>query len=61
MEIKINNITHSTIIYVETNESDCPNYIRYGKDCWIQRMGESDEPLYDCEWIEELFQEEICK
>lgn len=61
MEIKITNIAQSTIYLVETDESEYPNYIRYGTNSWMQSIGESDEPIYDCAWIEQLFQDMISK
>lgn len=42
--------------HVETDETDYNQYTRYGPDCWFVTMGESDEPVYDCEEIEALFQ-----
>jgi ribosomal protein L37AE/L43A len=41
---------------VETNEDKYYEYTRYSKDCWFVRIGESLEPLYDCEEIEKEFQ-----
>lgn len=38
-------------------ETEGHDYIRYGPDCWYERMGESDEPVYNCEKIEALYQE----
>lgn len=37
-----------------TDNNDYYTYTRYGADNWSIRMGESDEPLYDTETIEEL-------
>lgn len=41
--------------YIETDESEFFNYVRYSPDCWMVRMGESDEPMYDCEGLEAAF------
>ena len=54
--MKITDIFERTIFIVETDEDDYSSYTRYSKDCWFVRMGESDEPLYDCEEIEKEFQ-----
>ena len=61
IKVNITNIVQSTIHLVKTDESECANYIRYSADCWMQSMGESDEPIYDCAWIEQLFQDMISK
>jgi hypothetical protein len=43
-------------------KGDDSQYTRYGPDCWYIRMGESDEPVYDCEEHEKAFQEAfLCK
>ena len=44
------------VIRVETDESEYSNYTRYSSDCWYVQMGESDEPVYDCEELENLYQ-----
>ena len=46
-------------ITVETDEDKYKNYIRYGADCWFVSMGESSEPVYDCEELELAYQQHI--
>lgn len=46
---------------VETNENPWNQYTRYGHDAWFVSMGESQEPVYDCEEIERAYQEYIKK
>ena len=57
--MKILNATAINGFIVETDEDELFNYIRYGADCWYVKMGESDEPVYDCKEIEARFQEYI--
>lgn len=45
----------SMVYFVKTTELECNYYTRYSKDCWFVRMGESDEPVYDCAEIEAKF------
>ena len=59
--MKILEVKEVTSFYVETDEDEYSQYIRYGHDCWMVRMGESDEPIYMCEEIEALYQEYINK
>jgi len=37
--------------------TDEGTYYRYGADSWYFSIGESDEPVYDCEHLEAAFQE----
>ena len=57
--MKILDVRESKSYNVETDEPELYLYTRYGSDNWYVRMGESDEPVYDCEEIEALFQEYI--
>ncbi len=59
--MKVKSISSKLVHFMETDEDEYFNYIRYGKDAWFNTMGESDEPVYDCEWLEELFQENRSK
>lgn len=59
--MKIKNITKATIFYVETDEEEYCRYTRHGRDSWTVAMGESDEPVYDCSELEQMFQEWISK
>lgn len=52
----IKEVTKATIFYVETNEEYYNRYIRHGENSWTVAIGESDEPVYDCEELESLFQ-----
>lgn len=54
-------VTKAVVFFVETDEKEQNYYTRYSSDNWTVRMGESDEPLYDCEEIERLFQEWLSK
>jgi hypothetical protein len=51
-------ITQSTIFYVELDEDE---YTRHSATNWTTVMGESDEPVYDCAWLEKLFQKEMLR
>ena len=55
--LKIESIKETKCFYVVTDEEEYYQYTRYGAYCWYVRMGESDEPVYDCDEIEKLFQE----
>lgn len=57
--MKIIGVTEIKCFLVETDEKEFMDYTRYGKDNWSVQMGQSDEPLYCCEKIEELFQENM--
>ena len=57
--MKILNVTPISGFIVETDEDEQFNYTRYGADSWYVKMGESDEPVYDCKEIEARFQEYI--
>lgn len=52
--VVIENTELSCSIFVETSEGD---YRRYGPDTWYKRMGESDEPFFNCEEIEDAYQQ----
>lgn len=54
--MKIKKITKSEIFHVVTDEAGYYEYIRHSATCWTRTMGESDEPVYDCEELEALFQ-----
>jgi len=55
--MKIINATKSIVFYVETDENELNKYTRHSSENWTVTMGESDEPVYDCEELEKLFQE----
>jgi len=59
IEMKILDVWKIKGYNVETNGQVFYSYTRYSSDNWYVRMGESDEPVYDCEEIEALFQEYI--
>lgn len=46
-------------IGVTTDEDEFSEYTRYEADAWYRQMGESDEPVYDCEELEDLYQRYI--
>ena len=57
--MKIESISEMRAYHIETDEDEYYCYTRYGPDCWYVTMGESDEPFYDCEEIERLFQDKL--
>ena len=59
--MKIKEITEITSFYVETDEDLYNFYTRHSADCWFLRMGETDEPIFACEDIEEMFQQYLSK
>lgn len=52
----IKEIDKSEIYYVTTDEKEYNEYIRYSSNNWMVKIGESEEPLYDCEELEAEFQ-----
>ena len=54
-KMKITDVFERKFFIVETNENEYYEYTRHGEDNWFIRMGESLEPLYDCEEIEKEF------
>lgn len=54
--MKIEEITKAEIHFVTTDEEDYYEYTRYSATNWTVRMGESDEPVYDCKELESMFQ-----
>ena len=59
--MKITEVTKVICFFIETDDEDNYMYNRYGVNNWTVRMGESDEPLYNCDEIEKLYQEWITK
>lgn len=59
--MKITEITKEIIFQVHTEDCDYYLYTRRSADNWTVRMGESDEPLYDCAEIEGKFQEFLAR
>ncbi len=57
--MKIIKVLERTTFSVETEGDNNYNdiYTRYSADSWTVRIGESDEPLYECKNIELLYQE----
>ena len=51
--MKILEITECSSHMVETDEGE---FERCSADNWMERMGESFEPVYNCEELEVLFQ-----
>lgn len=52
----IKEIEKSEIYYVTTDDEDYNEYIRYSSSRWMVIIGESEEPVYDCDELEEEFQ-----
>lgn len=52
----IKGIEKSEIYYVTTDDEDYNEYIRYSSSSWMVRIGESEEPIYDCDELEKKFQ-----
>jgi len=59
--MKITKVTKIVCFLIETDEESWNEYTRYGADNWTVTMGESDEQLYDCKEIENLYQEWLAK
>jgi hypothetical protein len=58
--MKIKNVEPMEGLYVDTDEPDYHQYIRYGNDNWMVLMGESYERCYHrAEELENLFQEYV--
>jgi len=55
--MKIEEVKRENSFIVITDEDEYTTYIRYSEDCWYYQMGESQEPVYNCEEIEKLFKE----
>lgn len=53
----ITDVSKETIYYVQTDEDLHYFYTRHGPNHWTVRMGESDELVYDCKELEQLFSE----
>lgn len=56
--IEITEIHEFTAHRVETKDN---TYTRYSSMCWTIVMGESEEPVYDCNELEEAYQKYISK
>lgn len=54
--MKIKEIRKAEVHFIETDEEDYYRYTRYSATNWTVIMGESDEPVYDCEELEAMFQ-----
>ena len=52
--MKIEKVQKITVFLVTTENR---TYSRYSADTWYESMGESDDPVYNCENLEKLFQE----
>lgn len=50
----IKGIEKSEIYYVTTDDEDYNEYIRYSSSSWMVRIGESEEPIYDCDELERV-------
>jgi len=59
--MKITEVTKIVCFLIETDDEYNCMYTRYSADNWTVRIGESDEPLYDCKEIESLYQEWLVK
>ena len=57
--MKITKVSKSVVFYITTDDDDLFEYKRYSSNNWTVSMGESDEPVYDCEDLEEMFQKWI--
>tara|TARA_B110000977_G_C10614254_1_gene313498 strand:+ start:25 stop:450 length:426 start_codon:yes stop_codon:yes gene_type:complete len=54
--MKITEVTEIQCSYIETNEEYPNEYKRYSPYNWTVLLGESNEPVHNCEEIEELYQ-----
>ena len=59
--MRIKEVTKSTVFYVKTGGNEPRQYTRYSSDNWSVLMGESEEPVYECQELEEEFQRYIAK
>lgn len=41
---------------IETDKNEYPTFLRWASDNWERIMGESTEPVYDCEGLEHEYQ-----
>ena len=57
----IKEIAKSEVHFIETDEEDYYSYTRYSATNWTVVMGESDEPVSDCEELEAEFQRAIAR
>lgn len=54
--MKIEDIIELKIFKVRVSNGQFEYYIRYSADNWFVTMGQSEEPVYNCKSLEELFQ-----
>lgn len=59
--MKIKEVTKIICFLIETDDEYRNEYTRYSEDNWTVRIGESDEPLHNCEEIESLYQDWLAK
>jgi hypothetical protein len=57
--MKITEVAPIQGVRVTTDEPAFNEYIRYASDCWYVQMGDSDEAVYECGKIEQLYQEHV--
>ncbi len=56
--MRIAEIHDNLVYYIEIEHNDeNRHYVRHNDTDWAVRMGESEEPVYDCVELEQLFQE----
>lgn len=55
--MQIKNVEEATVFFVQTDEPYPNQYTRYDPYNWTVSIGESDEPVYDCQELEDLFQQ----
>ncbi len=55
--MKIKRVSEIHSFTVVTDEDEHYEYTRYAADSWYVMMGESNEPVYNCEELERLFQQ----
>lgn len=59
--MKVVDFMKAIVYFVETDESNYTFYTRYAADNWTKRIGESDEPVFDCKELERQFQIKLLK
>jgi hypothetical protein len=57
--MKILKAVPDVLVYIETDDPDYPDFLRFSPNSWVQRMGESWEPVYDDQECEEAYQEHL--
>ncbi len=55
--MKIIKVTKAIVYHVETDREELNHFTRHSANNWTVAMGESDEPVYECDDLESMFWE----